>query len=99
LNYSNYKAFLEDQPTGVKTKNIFGLKYKVVVISIVILIIVFLVIHYFTKQRWMLWNGYHYIEVKFDENMQQTGGLKLYKEDRIKNFKQVTPDCDYSFFN
>jgi hypothetical protein len=50
------------------------------------------------KQRWMIWNNNQYVEVSFDVEKYGLSNLKLYKYERIKNFKEVKPDCNYTFF-
>lgn len=55
--------------------------------------------HYFTKQRWMEWQGANYVEASFDAEKLRTGMLKAYKSDRIESFGQVTPSCETVFFN
>ncbi|WP_268225364.1 hypothetical protein [Sinomicrobium oceani] len=49
-------------------------------------------------QRWMEWQGTHYEEVSYDPQKLQHGTLKLYKEERIRIFKKITPDCNTEFF-
>jgi len=48
---------------------------------------------------WMVWDNDHYIETSFDADKVQNGTLKLYKEDRIENFRRIEPDSTYTFFN
>lgn len=47
----------------------------------------------------MKWEVDHYEKARFSAEGIQNGTLKLYKEDRIKNFKQVDTDCNTVFFN
>ena len=56
-------------------------------------------INYFNKQRWMVWEGSHYVEVSFDADKYPLSSLKLYNADRIANFKQIVPYCNTIFFN
>ncbi|WP_123812141.1 hypothetical protein [Mangrovimonas sp. DI 80] len=52
------------------------------------------------KQRWMVWDNDHYIEASFDTKLLTDGILKLYKEERIENFKKLdSANCNTSFFN
>jgi hypothetical protein len=46
----------------------------------------------------MKWDVDHYVEVSFDAKGVQNGDLKLYKEDRIENFKKINADCNTVFF-
>jgi hypothetical protein len=48
--------------------------------------------------RWMIWENDQYIEVEFDTKKYDLGHLKIYKEERIKFFKKITPDCDVKYF-
>ncbi len=58
------------------------------------------VIRYFeNRQRWMIWDVDHYIEVSFDANKLQAGDLKIYKEERIEAFKKIAVSCDTTFFD
>ncbi|WP_431135335.1 hypothetical protein [Psychroserpens mesophilus] len=50
------------------------------------------------EARWMIWQEDHYIEVGFDTEKYKLNQLKLYKEERIKNFKKTTPICDTTIF-
>jgi hypothetical protein len=52
-----------------------------------------------TKQRWMIWDQTHYIEVPFDAEALQNGRLKLLKKDRIESFKKVDLTCKDVLFN
>ncbi len=62
-------------------------------------IICFLGYNYFNKQRWMEWNETHFVEVAFDSEKIKDGVLKLYKEERIRGFKKLFPNCESTFFN
>ncbi|MDP2688460.1 MAG: hypothetical protein Q8O62_14675 [Aequorivita sp.] len=55
--------------------------------------------HYFTKQRWMEWQGTHYVEASFEAEKLKNGVLKAYKDERVENFEQLTPNCETIFFN
>ncbi len=50
------------------------------------------------QQRWMLWQGDQYSEVDFDAGKLREGSLKEYREDRIRSFKKITPDCSTRYF-
>ena len=47
----------------------------------------------------MIWDNDHYVEVKFDIEKYNISQLKYYKEERIKFFKRIEPDCNYEFFS
>ncbi|MCL7754994.1 hypothetical protein [Polaribacter sp. Z022] len=63
-------------------------------ITLITLVIVFS----FNKQRWMVWENNKYVEVKFDTEKYKVGQLKIYKEERIKFFKKIEPNCDVKYF-
>lgn len=98
LGYENFEAFIKTQPSiPVKPKGLFSL-YKWAIASLLFIGLI-VTISYFqlTKQRWMVWQENHYVEVKFDEKLLQEGNLKIYSEERIANFKQMHPDCEIPF--
>lgn len=55
--------------------------------------------NYITRQRWMVWQEDHYIEVSFDSETYNMNQLKFYKEDRVLHFREVNVSCDTIFFN
>ena len=63
-----------------------------------ITLLVFVIIFSFNKQRWMVWENNKYVEVKFDTEKYNIGQLKIYKEERIKFFKKIVPNCDVKYF-
>ncbi|SHG89807.1 hypothetical protein SAMN04488116_2840 [Flagellimonas flava] len=100
LGYKTYEEFEE----SIKSESIlqkllvFLKKYKILIILFIITTAIFMVIVSVNRQRWMIWNGSHYIETKFDAEKLQQGLLKVYKEDRIKYFEKIAPDCNTEFF-
>ena len=70
--------------------------FKIAIITTFTITISLLVFN--NQPRWMIWQEDHYIEVKFDDNKLNINQLKLYKEDRILNFRQIQPDCNTIFF-
>mgnify|MGYP001207742655 CR=1 FL=1 len=105
LGYDNFEAFLKEHPQekGRNRKISFYRKYSKGYIGLammgVFLVVVVLVMQYINQTRWMVWNEDHYIETKFDEKQLQDGVLKLYKEDRIQNFRKIQPDCNTTYRN
>lgn len=84
----------------VKNKMISFLKKNKISLTVSgTIIIIMLLIYSVNKQRWMIWEDVKYIEVGFDPEKYNLGQLKLYDEDRIKNFKKVTVNCDTEFFD
>ncbi len=100
LGHNSYEEFEE----SIKSKSIlqkllaFLKKHKILIILFIITTIIVTVLISINQQRWMIWGGSHYIEAKFDAEKLQQGLLKVYKEDRIKYFEKITPDCSTKFF-
>ncbi len=81
-----------------KVRN-FLKEHKITLIVCGLLLIGFVVFQSINRQRWMVWQDDHYLEVGFDAKKYNLGQLKLYNSDRIKNFKKITPNCNTSFFD
>ncbi|MGB0880891.1 MAG: hypothetical protein ACPGTO_10030 [Polaribacter sp.] len=88
--------FLEVQETKPKKRL---KKHQVLVFVSLLIILISVGIFYINQQRWMVWNGEHYVEVKFDTKKYDLDQLKMYKEDRIKYFKKIEPNCDVKYFD
>ena len=77
--------------------------HRKTLLAIVLILIIgsaLLIYNFSQSTRWMVWEMDHYIEVDFDNEELTSGNLKLYKEDRIENFKKVNnPDCNFLYFN
>lgn len=104
LDFDNYHTFLDSievdkNKSKVKTVKDLLNSNKVVLIIISMLFIGVLIYNSATRQRWMVWQEDHYVEVKFDPEKYDINQLKLYKEERIKFFKKVDVTCDTLFFN
>ena len=107
LSYDDFisKNNLGDGNKGVqRTKkelgpSVFFAKHKITLIVSVILLLGFIAFQSINKQRWMVWQDDHYIEVGFDAKKYNLGQLKLYNGDRIKDFRKITPNCDMPFFD
>ncbi|WP_299278394.1 hypothetical protein [uncultured Psychroserpens sp.] len=67
------------------------------ILSTLLIASIFVIIS-INQKRWMVWQNDHYIEVKFDIEKYDLNQLKLYKKERILNFKKITPDCSTDFF-
>jgi len=109
LGYINYEDFVtknckeEISNTDEKFNSInvfksFLKKYNVTIIVSCLLIIGFAVYFSKNKQRWMVWNGNQYVEVKFDAEKYNSGQLKLYSEEKIINFKKIPFNYKTDFF-
>ncbi|MBV7268038.1 hypothetical protein [Winogradskyella luteola] len=103
LGYEDYKDFLnansEREIVSGSQVKLFVSKNKITIMISLVIITGLLIYNSVTRQRWMVWQKDHYIEVKFDLENYDIIQLKLYKEERIKNFKKIKPNCDYEFFN
>ncbi|WP_417558763.1 hypothetical protein [Mesoflavibacter zeaxanthinifaciens] len=77
----------------------FFKKHKVSMIISSTIIIIMLITYSANKQRWMVWENDRYIEVSFDPEKYNLDQLKLFNEDRVKNFRKVNVDCDTEFFD
>lgn len=54
---------------------------------------------YINRERWMVWENDHYVEVSFDEDLYKKGSLKMYDERLIEQFFKRHPDSIESFFD
>lgn len=108
LGYDDYPDFVKNnlgenekkQKEDHTTKHFFDRKKIIVtMILLIIVIVAVLIYNYVNRQRYMVWNEDHYIEVNLDVNKYNLNQLKFYKEDRINDFKKVSPNCEYAFFN
>lgn len=101
LDYDNYYEFTKKHEEASSEKNAFTFlkKHRVIILVVLLLISSMLIYNYTTRQRWMVWQNDHYVEVDFDVKKYNVNQLKIYKEERILYFKKIEPTCDYSFFN
>lgn len=100
LGYESFEDFVKAQPSKpVEPIGMFS-RYKWAIAGLLfVVLIVAIGYHQLTKERWMVWQEDHYVEVKFDDKLLQEGKLKLYNDDRIGNLKKITPDCDTRYKN
>lgn len=73
-------------------------KKKWTLLIILIVLITASIIFMMDTQKWMEWQDEHYVEVPFDSEKLTNGILKVFKEDRIQNFRKMNPNCDTEFF-
>lgn len=104
LEFSSYAHFIKnnlDEDTKKNSKPLnFTQKNKLVIIIVLVVISGLFIYYSATKQRWMVWQEDHYIEVDFDTEKYQVNQLKLFKDERIKLFKKVSPiSKETKFFN
>jgi len=103
LKYPNFEAFKKDHPTDdTITSRIIVLWrtcwFKFLLYNLLLLFIGIGIYNYALRERWMVWNDFEYIEVKFDANLYGSA-LKVYRKIRVENFKKIEPLCDYDYFN
>lgn len=103
LGFVNFAEFLRKNPneqtSQVSHSQNFLKKNKLVILFFLVFIAALFIYNSATKQRWMVWQKDHYVEVDFDTEKYKVNQLKLYKEERIYDFKKVIPTCDTKFFN
>ena len=74
-------------------------KHQVLILVSLLIIFISVGFFYINQQRWMVWNGDHYIEVELNIKKYGIDQLKPYKEERIKYFKKIEPTCDVKYFD
>jgi hypothetical protein len=103
LDYEDYNDYVNANRDSVIKKRkkaiSFFTRNKITIGIVLALIIGFLIYNSVTRQRWMVWQENHYIEVDFDVKTYDINQLKVYKQERIDHFKKITPKCDFNFFN
>ncbi|RMB59153.1 hypothetical protein EAX61_08825 [Dokdonia sinensis] len=72
--------------------------YKWIALLALVMLVGSSIYFFSNKQRWMIWQENQYVEVPFDRIMLKEGRLKLYKEERLDNFRKVVLTCDTTFF-
>ena len=100
LGYKDYNDFIKETVVKSNNKIISYVKRHWIILLICFTTITSAIgIVHFNKQRWMIWDNISYQEVNFNEKNYSLNKLKLYNEDRIKNFYKITPTCETIFFN
>ena len=97
LGFENLETFIQAHPTVPKQKKPFYMRYKWPIAGLLVVLVMVFGYHQLTKERWMVWQEDHYMEVPLDKKLLQEGTLKLYNEDRITNFKKIDPDCNTTY--
>ena len=62
-------------------------------------LIIFLIINSFNSEKWMVWEGNHFVETEFDGHELERGQIKLLNQAQMARFKKIEPNCDTDFFN
>ncbi|MCH4552214.1 hypothetical protein [Aestuariibaculum lutulentum] len=106
LGFSGYEDFVAGNEAdarkngkGSLRKESFFKRHLITLIVSTLLLIGFGVYTSINTQRWMVWKEDRYVEVDFDTEKYNLGQLKIYKEERIENFRQIQPDCSTQFFD
>jgi len=95
LGYDNYETFINKDKPAKKYKYLYRITFFVV------LVLGVLIFYLGTDNKaFMEWKEDHYEKTSFDAEKLSQGILKVYKEDRVINFKKIDqPDCNTVFFN
>ena len=74
LGYESFEDFVKAQPSKPVEPTGMSSRYKWAIAGL-LFIVLFVTISYlqFNKQRWMVWQEDHYVEVSFDEKLLQEG--------------------------
>ena len=99
IEESNEVIVSDIKKNDKKSIVVYTKKNKVVLFLGIASLITFLILFSIEKQKWMVWNNDHYMEVKFDTKKYNIVQLKIYKEERIKYFKKVEPTCEVEYFD
>lgn len=106
IGFKDYKDFINskktvDEPTVEKENKKTFLK-KIYLFGFITLAAILISVLFFIRSdepKFMIWNIDHYEEVELDLKKYKIGDLKVYKQERIDDFKKILPDCNYQFFN
>lgn len=88
----------EDESGKGNSFKIFIWRNRFIISLSAIVVIGAFIINSLNQPRWMIWQEDHYVEVKFDIEKYNIDQLKLYKEERIENFRKIIPNCSTTFF-
>lgn len=90
-------TFKKEPSMGEKLKIVIQ-KNKVTLIFCSLVFLLYFGLYTVDKQQWMIWNNDHYVEVQFDIEKYGVSNLKLYKHERIKNYRKVKSDRSESLW-
>ncbi len=97
LRYGNMDASSKSKSNSwvenISKKTLIAISLSVAAIVIV------LVLTTMNRQKFMIWDVDHYVEVPLDLDKYSLSNIKVYNEDRITNFKKINPDCNSQFFD
>ena len=105
LGFKNYNDFIKSNENindiTVEIENQKKGSKKIYLLGFIIIITVLITVLFFIsndKPKFMIWKTDHYEEVELDLKKYKLGDLKVYKQERIDNFKKIQADCNYQFF-
>ena len=106
IGFKDYNDFINSQKTidesTVKKENKKTFLKKIYLFGFIVIVTVITTVLIFinnNKPKFMIWKIDHYEEVELDLNKYKLSDLKVYKQERIDNFKKIQPDSNYHFFN
>lgn len=100
LGFTSYEEFKISVASKKEKIKYFISKNKTMLIINLITLITCVLLTVTSGQRWMVWDGFQYSEVSFSIQKLESGDLKLYNADKIRNFKKIAnPDCDTEYIN
>lgn len=100
LGYADYTAFTKAniEPEKVTIQSLFK-RYRVIILIVLLSLVVLTFFLWINRQRWMVWENDHYVEVSFDAEGIREGKFKVYNEDRIELFRKIEANCNTLYFN
>lgn len=106
IGFKDYNDFINSQKTvdesTVKKENKKNFLKKIYLFGFIVIVTVITTVLLFinnNEPKFMIWKIDHYEEVELDLNKYKLSDLKVYKQERIDNFKKIQPDSNYQFFN
>jgi len=91
-------ALIETNKNFSERIKLFIKKNKITLLVSSVIIMGLLIIIPINKQRWMVWQEDRYKQVSFNLKQYDISQLKIYKEEWIRDFRQVVPGCGVSKF-
>jgi len=85
--------FNKNEKKSSKKTYLFGIIFIVLVVTTVLILV------RKDSAKFMIWKADHYEEVELDLKKYKLSDLKVYKQERINNFRKILPDRNYQFFN
>ncbi|MFI2744246.1 hypothetical protein ACG2LH_16040 [Zhouia sp. PK063] len=101
-NFIDFQSQMREENSSLleKWKRTYNKHRAKVIGTLALILIAVLVLGYgISKQRWMIWDKDHYIEVDFTKERYKKGVLKMYNEYTLAHFKQIYPDCNTEIFS